>query len=176
MAERLNQTLYDKAFPSLLSRSLPSNYWPEAVKYSTYLRNRLPVQTLETDSKEARTPHMIVHHKLTNEINHAKIFGCDVWYRSGSQKKFRAFQDEKGALGSFVGFNSRHVIRIRDKQTGRLVRATVVLFDELNSRTLQATDGCKSKRQRLENESDTEPENDEDDRPLRFARFDDTPI
>ena len=177
MAERLNQTLHSKAFPSMLDSAVPDNYWPEAVKHANWLRNRLPVNTLELDSREARTPYMLVHQKLTNDdISYVRVFGCDVWYRAGSQKKHRAFLDEKGQPGHFVGFDSRHIIRIRDKQTGRLVRATIVRFEENHSRTLSETDGYQPKRHFPAQDSESSESEDENERPTRFAHFQDTTV
>jgi hypothetical protein len=169
-AERLNQTLYDKAFPSMLwcHHTIPSSFWPESVRHSNWLRNRLPVKSLETDSHEARTPYMLATGRPNSGPEYSRVFGCDVWYRPGSQKKFRSFEDEKGIPGHFVGFDSKHVIRIRDKQSGRLVRATVVHFQESQSTTLADTDGYRTKRRRVEMDSDSDSE-DENDRPLRYV-------
>jgi hypothetical protein len=167
-AERLNQTLYDRAFPSMLwcHHALPLSFWPESIRHNNWLRNRLPVKSLETDSYEARTPYMLATGRPNSGPEYSRVFGCDVWYRPGSQKKFKTFQDEKGIPGHFLGFDSKHIIRIRDKQSGKLVRAAVVHFQESQSTALADTDGYRTKRRRVEEESGSDTE-DKDDQSLR---------
>jgi transposase InsO family protein len=53
IAERLNRTIVERARAMLFSADLPKFLWPEAVAYSTYLKNRNPTRAL----KNFKTPH-----------------------------------------------------------------------------------------------------------------------
>jgi hypothetical protein len=124
ISERLNQTLLTKAYIYMKASELPSNLWPEAIKHANSICNISPVE-----SSPNKTPYKIVTGKIP-DFSYMRKFGCDFWYRPGSQKKYRSLLDEKGVPGSFVGFDSRHIVRVRDKKTGRIVRATVVYYQE----------------------------------------------
>lgn len=127
-AERLNRTLLDKASAMMKACELPPSYWPEAAKHANFLRNISPVASL---------PHLTSPYEATTgkifDYEHIRKFGCDVWYRQGSQVKYKTLLDDKGIAGTFVGFDSPHIIRIRNKATGKLIRSSVVHFSELTS-------------------------------------------
>lgn len=100
----------------------------KAVKHSNLLRNISPVAALPN----LTSPYEVATGKIF-DYEHIRKFGRDVWYRQGSQAKYKTLLDDKGIAGSLLGFDSSHIIRIRNKTTGRLVRASVVHFSELTS-------------------------------------------
>jgi hypothetical protein len=122
IAERMNRTLKEKAQSDIAACGLDWKYWPLAVKHANYLRNRSPAAGIDTTPDEAATGK-------TTSLEHCKPFGCLVWYRAGSQKNFRTFVDDHTAPGSFVGFDSPHIIRILNDK-GRVLRAAAVHFQE----------------------------------------------
>lgn len=147
-SERLNRTIHDRAFTFMNNCSLPENFWPEAVKHANFIRNILPVESSET-----QTPYEM-EHKEVLDYSWIRTFGCDVWYRAGSQKKFTSYVDEKARPGNLVGFEGKHVIRIRDKETGRLVRASAVHFQETVS-TVPGSNKRRIQERHVEYDSDT---------------------
>lgn len=120
-AERLNQTLINKAFKILDTSGLPQSYWPLAVEHANQLRNIMPVEGRHI------TPYEIVN-GVEPVYDPVRIFGCRVWYRPGSQEKFKKFRD-KGKEGSYIGYHSRHIIKILTPE-GKITRATAVAFEE----------------------------------------------
>ena len=86
-SERLNSTLLNKAHAMMGGSELPKKYWPEAVIYANYLRNRSPVNSLETTPFEAATGR-------TPDLSHIQVFGCKVCCRQGSQAKFTTLLDD----------------------------------------------------------------------------------
>jgi hypothetical protein len=122
VAERINRTLNEKAQSSIIACGLDWKYWPLAVKHANYLRNRSPAAGIDTTPNEAATGK-------TTSLEHCKPFGRLVWYRAGSQKNFRTFEDDHATPRSFVGFNSPHIIRILNDK-GRVLRAAAVHFQE----------------------------------------------
>jgi hypothetical protein len=147
-SERLNRTLHDRAFTFMNNCSLPENFWPEAVKHANFIRNILPVESSKT-----QTPYEMEHGEAF-DYSWIRTFGCDVWYRAGSQKKFGSYVDEKARPGNLVGFEGKHVIRVRDKETGRLVRASAVHFQETVS-TVPGSNKRRIQERHVEYDSDT---------------------
>jgi len=154
-SERLNLTLLNKAHTMMMGGSeLPKKYWPEAVTHANYLRNRSPVDSLKTTPFEAATGRI-------PDLSHIRVFGCKIWYRQGSQAKFKTLVDDKAIPGIFLGFEGSHIIRILNDQ-GRIVRATAVHFQERRTGPPGGT-----KRQCLER-----PDHDDEfDLPIRTAWF-----
>lgn len=159
MAERLNRTIYDKAWPILLASGLPHNMWPEAVRYANYSRNRNPTSDSKTD---LRTPYERFTNKKPRH-NEFRQWGCPVWWRPGRTKKFKSFVDEKGSQGHFVGFESPHVVRILTT-SGRITTASQVRYKESIP-----TSEPHAKRRRIDPSDDCESEADEDDQPTRIV-------
>jgi hypothetical protein len=90
--------------------SLPENFWPEAVKHANFIRNILPVESSET-----QTPYEM-EHKEVFDYSWIRTFGCDVWYRAGSQKKFTSYVDEKARPGNLVGFEGKQSFEFEIKR------------------------------------------------------------
>jgi transposase InsO family protein len=155
-SERLNLTLLNKAHAMMDGSELPKKYWPEAVIHANYLRNRSPVNSLKTTPFEAATGRI-------PDLSHIRVFGCKVWYRQGSQAKFKTLVDDKAIPGTFLGFGGSHIIRILNDQ-GRIVRATAAHFQE--QRTGPPGGAKRQCLERLDY-------NDESDLPIRTAWFSD---
>ena len=168
-AERLNQTLLTKAFSSLLACELPRNFWPKAIHWANYVRNRSPVDSLKQGKDDpVKTPQEMAGNIL--DLTHIRKFGCEVWYRSGSQKQHRNLVDIRGHRGQFLGFdNSTHIMRIRDCATGRIVRASVVVFNEASP----ASPTTHSKKHKLDDSETGAGSEAEDDNntPLTLAQW-----
>jgi transposase InsO family protein len=155
-SERLNLTLLNKAHAMMGGSELSKKYWPEAVIHANYLRNRSPVNSLKTTPFEAATGRI-------PDLSHIRVFGCKVWYRQGSQAKFKTLVDDKAIPGTFLGFEGSHIIRILNDQ-GRIVRATAAHFQEL--RTGPPGGAKRQCLERLDHD-------DEFDLPIRTAWFSD---
>lgn len=153
-SERLNLTLLNKAHAMMGGSELTKKYWPEAVIHANYLRNRSPVASLKTTPFEATTGRM-------PDLSHLRVFGCKVWYRQGSQAKFKTFVDDKAIPGTFLGFEGNHIIRILNDQ-GRIIRATAAHFQE--QRTGPPGGAKRQCLKRLDHD-------DEFDLPIRTAWF-----
>lgn len=161
MAERLNRTLYEKAWPMLIDSGLPVSTWPEAVRYANYIRNRSP-----SSDDDLHTPH----ERATGnrpDLRSLRKFGCDCWYRPGSQKKYRSFVDEKGQKGHFLGLDSKHVMKIRDSATGRILRASVIKYQETLSTSTE-----RNKKRRLYDDDNSDSDSDAEERPTRLGFYD----
>ena len=73
VAERWNRTVLELSRAMLISRDMPSELWPEAMNYATYIRNRAYTRAI---------PDMTPYQKWTGDkpdISHIQEFGRIVW-------------------------------------------------------------------------------------------------
>ncbi|KRY14711.1 Retrovirus-related Pol polyprotein from transposon TNT 1-94 [Trichinella patagoniensis] len=96
VAERMNQTLVEKARTMLIDANLSPDLWAEAVGTANYLRNRCPTKALRK-----MTPEEAWSGRKPN-FAHLKVFGClaMVHVTSGQRKKW----DPKSEERIFVGY------------------------------------------------------------------------
>ena len=154
-AERLNQTLLNKSKKMMNLSGLPTKYWPLSCLYANYCRNICPT------SGNYITPFEITSGREPT-YGHLRVYGCKVWFRHGSQEKFKKFVDDKGIAGTFVGFEGTHVVRILTEK-GKIIQASAVHFQEKRTHPPGG-----AKRRCLEPFDDS----DEDNRPFCTAWFD----
>ena len=150
-SERLNRTIHDRAFTFMSNSSLPENMWPEAVKHANWIRNLLP-----TADSDTQTPYMRETDEKFFDFKWIRTWGCNVSYRSGSQKRFKSYVDAKSKPGHLVGYESRHVLRIRDLGTGHVIRASAVHVQEKSS-TVPGSNKRKLQEQFEEEDEDDTP-------------------
>lgn len=113
-SERLNRTIYNRAFTFINNCSLPENFWPEAVKHANFIRNILLVKSSET-----QTPYKIKQGEVF-DYSWIRTFGCDVWYRAGSQKKFSSYVNQDQRTSSALKVNILFAFEI-NRQNGLCV-------------------------------------------------------
>ena len=68
-AERMHQTLFNKARCMLLRSGLPPSFWLHAVHYAAWIQNRIPT------SATSKVPYSVLTGKVPN-VAMAKVFGC----------------------------------------------------------------------------------------------------
>ena len=73
VAERGNRTLLEGARSMLATFDLPSKWWPYAICYAAYVRNRSPSQSLH-----GKSPFEIRHGQLPN-LSKVRVFGCQAF-------------------------------------------------------------------------------------------------
>jgi hypothetical protein len=122
LAERPNQSLGTIVRCLLHAAGLGSEYWSFALLHATYLKNRLPHQSIEY------TPYQ----KYTGRkptAKHLRIFGCPVVVRNLGKRPHKL--DMHMSTGAFLGYTAtdKNIIYI-DKQTHRIKTATHCTFDE----------------------------------------------
>jgi len=93
VAERKNQHLVETCRSMLHATNVPPRFWAECMKTAVYVRNRLPLATLEFIS---------LYQKLWNvklRVSHFRVFGCvcfmslyqTTYEASSIRKRFVAF-------------------------------------------------------------------------------------
>ena len=92
-AERLNRTTVEASRAMLTDTKLPTRFWSEAVRCSSYIRNRAPVSGVQG----------VPYTRMTGskpDVSHMRVFGCPVYYMRELLGKF----ERKAEPGRFVGY------------------------------------------------------------------------
>jgi len=97
VAERLNYTLVNHIRAMLAVSNLPKSLWGYALKYTTWLKNRVPTKALE---REGKTPFEMLHKNKPN-LGFARGFGCKVFVKIKAKSKL----DPKTEVGRWIGID-----------------------------------------------------------------------
>ena len=72
-AERLNQTLIEKARCMINPAKIKNNFWTTAVDTANYIRNRSP-----TSSLNGKTPYELFFNRKPS-LKHLTVYGCEAY-------------------------------------------------------------------------------------------------
>lgn len=123
IAERCNRSIVEKANVLRFEAGLGPEYWDEACRTATYLRNRGPV------SNHAISPHEAwTEEKPT--VSHYRIWVCPAYVYIPKEKRTKL--NHRSWRGVFVGYHpdSARMYRIWDPVDKLIGLATSVRFDE----------------------------------------------
>jgi hypothetical protein len=98
MAERLILTLREMVRSSLYAQQVSLGFWAEAIHYSVYLLNRMPLTNKATITRYG------LFHGRKPSISNVRTFGCPVYARQYDHLTHK--WEERAWLGMFVGLNS----------------------------------------------------------------------
>ncbi|KAG7558728.1 Integrase catalytic core [Arabidopsis thaliana x Arabidopsis arenosa] len=122
VAERMNQTLLERARCMLSNAGLEKRFWAEAVNTTCYLINRGPHTGIL-----CRTPTEMWSSKSADYSN-LKIFGCTVYYHINEGKL-----EPRARKGVFVGYGDGvKGFRIWSPLENRVILSRNVVFDEVS--------------------------------------------
>ncbi|CAM8929401.1 unnamed protein product [Rhodiola kirilowii] len=120
VAERMNQTLLERARCMLSNAGLPRRFWAEAVSTSCYLINRGPHTGIG-----GKTPYEVWSGKPA-DYSLLRVFGCTVYYHVSEGKL-----EPRAKKGIFVGFGDGvKGYRIWSSSEKRVILSRSVIFDE----------------------------------------------
>ena len=120
VAERMNQTLLERARCMLSNAGLPRRFWAEAVSTSCFLINRGPHTGIHL-----KTPYEVWFGKPADYSN-LRAFGCTVYYHVNEGKL-----EPRAKRGVFVGYGEGvKGYRIWSSPENRVILSRNVVFDE----------------------------------------------
>lgn len=125
-AEKLNQTLLQVARCMLIHAGLPSMFWPAAIEFANFLRNRARSRVISN-----KTPFELWNgRKLEEEdLKFIKVFGCEVWIRRNDKPKIL----DRATKGLYMGIQPGvKGVKVYDLQEKRFTIAVHVEFREEN--------------------------------------------
>lgn len=120
IAERKNQTLVEAARTMMCEANLKKEFWAEAIKTATYIRNRVPTRS---DKKSA---YERLFHKTPN-LKNLKVFGsqCHSFINKSLRKKF----DKKSRKCILIGYTTNGY-KLYELVTGKITYSRHVIFNE----------------------------------------------
>ncbi|KAI5348859.1 hypothetical protein L3X38_001746 [Prunus dulcis] len=123
VAERKNRTVIEMAKSMLHEKSLPYEFWAEAVHTAVYLLNRCPSKSLEK-----MTPFEAYTGRKPG-IAHLKVFGCLCHVLIPSVLRHKLEENSHKCI--FVGYGlCEKGYRLYDPKTRKIVLSRDVYFDE----------------------------------------------
>ena len=140
LAERPNRTFGDMMRAILLNADLDAKFWSFALRYSVYVKNRLPhayfnYKRSPYEAFTGRVPH----------LGHLRTFGCPVTIRkTGKRSNKLTDHTYEGRFLEYVGTNNN--IRYFDTKTKRLKIASHTNFDEAYFTVTQTPPGARALR------------------------------
>jgi len=123
VAERKNRTIVEMARSMLQNKSLPKQFWAEAVNTAVYILNRSPTKAILNT-----TPYEAWFNRKPN-VDHFRVFGCIAY--SHIPKENREKLDGKGEKCIFIGYsNESKGYRLYNPETKKMIISRDVIFDE----------------------------------------------
>lgn len=131
-AERLNQTILERARCMLSNAGLGKEFWAEACNTTVYLINRAPLSRLDSDILEERWTGKSI------SFSHLRDFLCDVYvYVPKEQWTKLNFKSNRCV---FLGYGEeQYAFRLWDPVTHKVVWSRDVIFNEKSFSYLQNT-------------------------------------
>ena len=123
----ITRIITERGKEMLRNSSIPESLWPEAIKYSVWLKNRSPAKAL----KNKKTPFEAIEN-LQPSLAREKIWGSRAYViipletRRGDTK----LHSPRGWLGYFVGCESELIYRIWDLEKKRVLRISAARIDD----------------------------------------------
>lgn len=140
VVERRNQTVLEMARCIMKSKSVPAEFWGEAVKTSVYVLNRS-----STKSVEGITPYQAWYEKTPN-IHHFRVFGCLSHIKITSPHLTKL--EDRSVKGVLLGYEEgSKAYRLYDPIRKKVMISRDVVFEEDKSWPWQS----EKKEEEMEN-------------------------
>lgn len=123
VAERMNQTLMDKARSMINQANMDKSFWEEAVLVAAYINNR----TQSCVNKE-KTPYDLWLNKKPN-VSNMKVFGCIAYARVPDTLRVKL--DDKGLKCRFIGY-TENGYKLWNESENKSIHSRNVIFNESN--------------------------------------------
>ncbi|PNX68425.1 cysteine-rich receptor-like protein kinase 25-like protein, partial [Trifolium pratense] len=123
IAERKNRTIMDMVRSMLASKSIPKEFWPEAVNWAIYVLNRSPAAAIPDKTPEEAWSF----NKPT--VKHFKVFGCIAYTHVPDAQRKKL--DDKSIKCIFLGISEESkAYRLYHPPTKRIIISRDVKFAE----------------------------------------------
>jgi hypothetical protein len=134
VVERRNWTVVAMARALLKQRTMPTEFWGEAVVTAVYLQNRLPTKSLA-----GHTPYEALHERKP-AMNHLRVFGCRAFVKQlGHVDKLA----DRSRAGVFIGYaEGAKAYHILNPVARQVCTTRDVMFDEAHGWDWIATTGA----------------------------------
>ena len=135
VSERMNRTIKEGVWSLLIDSGLHKRYWPQAVRFAVYIRNRLPHSSIKY-----RTPFELWNDN-ESAFKHMIQFGCEAVAKKSTQD---GSFDEASISCRVLGFSSqRKGYVLLDNRSGQIFESRDVQFLNTDSKANDSSDLCE---------------------------------
>ncbi|GAU11414.1 hypothetical protein TSUD_344050 [Trifolium subterraneum] len=126
VSERKNRTLLNMIRSMLNSRSVPKRFWPEALKWATYIMNRSPTVSVKNITPEEAWSDT----KPT--VTHFRVFGCIAYVHVPDNNRRKL--DNKSIVCVNLGISDESkAYKLYNPASKKIVISRDVVFDEFKA-------------------------------------------
>ncbi|CAJ2663992.1 unnamed protein product [Trifolium pratense] len=123
VSERKNRTLLNMVRSMLAGRNVPKKFWPEAVKWATYVLNRSPTLSVKDSTPEEAWSG------LKPSVHHFKIFGCLAYVHVPDAKRTKLNAKSLKCVHLGVSEESK-AYKLYDPVNKKIIVSRDVVFEE----------------------------------------------
>ncbi|CAJ2654342.1 unnamed protein product [Trifolium pratense] len=156
VAERKNRTILNMVRSMISCRGVPKSFWPEAVKWATYVMNRSPTLAVKDVTPEE------AYSGVKPSVHHFRIFGCLA--HAHVPDTHRKKLDGKSIKCIHLGVSEESkAYKLYDPIAKKIIISRDVIFEESKGWNWNKASTSNGGEQISENEADIEVENNDTD-------------
>lgn len=140
IAERMNRSILNMTRAMIHSKSVPLEFWADAVVTAAHIRNRVTSRGIPA----LKTPYQLWYGKKP-KVDYLRVFGTQCWYHL--QKDQAGKLESRANSGMFIGYApNQKAYKIWDSKRGKAIHSRDVIFDETSKvrNTLENADSLES--------------------------------
>ncbi|KAK2412918.1 hypothetical protein QL285_048063 [Trifolium repens] len=123
VSERKNRTLLNIVRSMLSCRNVPKRFWPEAIKWATYIMNRSPTVSVKSVTPEEAWCD------IKPSVHHFRVFGCLAYAHVPDSQRRKL--DSKSIKCVYLGISDESkAYRLYDPVEKKIIVSRDVIFDE----------------------------------------------
>ncbi|MCH80374.1 copia-type polyprotein, partial [Trifolium medium] len=123
VSERKNRTLLNIVRSMLSSRNVPKRFWPEAVKWATYVMNRCPTLSVKNMTPEEAWSD------IKPSVHHFRVFGCIAYVHVADNQRKKL--DNKSIKCVFLGISDESkAYKLYEPSERKIIVSRDVVFEE----------------------------------------------
>jgi hypothetical protein len=149
VSERKNRTLLNIIRSMMTCKNVPKKFWPEALKWATYVLNRSPTVSVKNVTPEEAWSGIKPY------VHHFRVFGCLAYAHVPDNHRKKL--DSKSIKCVHLGLSEESkAYKLYDPIEKKIIISRDVVFDESNGWDWDNKDKRKTVSTNIENVSDDE--------------------
>jgi hypothetical protein len=123
VSERKNRTLLNIVISLLSCKNVPKRFWPEALKWATYVMNRSPTVSVKNITPEEAWSG------IKPSVHHFRVFGCLAYAHIPDSQRKKL--DNKSIKCVHLGLSDESkAYKLHDPAQRKIIVSRDVIFDE----------------------------------------------
>ncbi|KAI0995909.1 Copia protein, partial [Podosphaera aphanis] len=140
-AERSIGIIISRVRTAAIEMNIPKFLWPELVRSQLQIANRTATSVLEGETPIQAFNRLITGIDEKPDLSHLRVLGCKVYVQIPIEKRIISQKlDKRAEIGILVGYDGQHIYRVYIPSRQRVIRSSVVQFDEDNCISSSSTE------------------------------------